>query len=109
MKAQVKVYLNPMSEPIVQLSVTNFHFVKPCFVGVNGALVWVPGTGGLDMGRGVVVWGPWAMGWGACHGRSDMGGVGLYGTFQTLLGSLLEEKQVSDVSLRVNKPNCLQG
>ena len=29
MKAQVKVYLNPMSKPMVQLSVTNFHFVKP--------------------------------------------------------------------------------
>ena len=29
MKAQVKVYLNPVSKPIIQLSVTNFHFVKP--------------------------------------------------------------------------------
>ena len=29
MKAQVKVYLNPMSKPMVQLSVTKFHFVKP--------------------------------------------------------------------------------
>ena len=27
--ARVKVYLNPMSKPMVQLSVTNFHFVKP--------------------------------------------------------------------------------
>ena len=29
MKAQVKVYLSPMSKPMVQLSVVNFHFVKP--------------------------------------------------------------------------------
>ena len=29
MKDEVKVYLNPMSKPMVQLSVTNFHFVKP--------------------------------------------------------------------------------
>ena len=27
-KAQVKVYLNPMSKPMVQLSVTNFHLLN---------------------------------------------------------------------------------
>ena len=29
MKAYVKVYLNLMSNPMVQLSADNFHFVKP--------------------------------------------------------------------------------
>ena len=29
MKAQVKVYLNPMSKLVIQLSVTSYHFVKP--------------------------------------------------------------------------------
>ena len=44
MKAKVKVYLNPVPKPMVQLSVTNFHFDKlglikhVSFVGVNGAI-----------------------------------------------------------------------
>ena len=29
MKAKVKVFLNPVSKPMVQLSVATFHFVKP--------------------------------------------------------------------------------
>ena len=29
MKAQVAVYLNPMSKTMVQLAVTDFHVVKP--------------------------------------------------------------------------------
>ena len=32
MKAKVKVYLNPMSKSMVQLSVKIFHFVKPGLV-----------------------------------------------------------------------------
>lgn len=36
----------------------------------------MPDIGGLDMGEegGGLVWGPWAMGWGACHGGVRYGG-----------------------------------
>ena len=40
MKASVKVYLNPMSESMVQLSVKNFHFVKPGLIK-HVSLVWM--------------------------------------------------------------------
>ena len=56
MKPSVKVYLNPMSKPMVQLSVVNFNFVKPglikhVFVGVNGALVYTYTPNKLAHGR----------------------------------------------------------
>ena len=37
---KVKVYLNPTSKPMVQLSVTNFHFVKPGLIK-HVLLVWI--------------------------------------------------------------------
>ena len=40
MTAKVKVNLNSMSKPMVELSVTNFHFVKPGLIK-HVLLVWM--------------------------------------------------------------------